>query len=197
MSNIAVFGGTFNPIHTEHVKMIEHLSTLGFIDKVLVIPTHIPPHKAVGYLAGDEHRLNMCRLATEGIKKVSVSDFEIKRQGKSYTFYTVEALKKAYENDDIYIVCGGDMAITLDTWHRYGELKKLCTFLVVDRPGTDKAELRNYLDALIKDGAKIEYTCLVTADVSSTIIRSNIENGKFIPNKVYAYIKENGLYEAE
>lgn len=194
MSNIAVFGGTFNPIHNEHIKMIKHLSALDFIDRILVIPTHIPPHKAVGYLAGEEHRINMCRIATEGIKKVCVSNFEIKRQGKSYTFYTVKSLRKEYPDDDIFVVCGGDMAITLDTWHRFDELKKICTFLVVDRPGTDKEELRRYIDALIKDGAKIEYTVCVTEDVSSTDIRSNISDSKDIPENISAYIKENGLY---
>ncbi len=197
MSNIAVFGGTFNPIHKEHIKMIKHLSSLDFIDRVLVIPTHIPPHKAVGYLAEDYHRINMCRLATEGIQKVAVSDFEIKRQGKSYTFYTIEALKDQYPEDEFFVVCGGDMAITLDTWHRFDELKNKCTFLVIDRPGTDKEKLRQYIDTLIKNGAKIEYTVCVTEDVSSTDIRKNIENSKFIPENIAAYIKEQGLYETK
>lgn len=195
MSNIAVFGGTFNPIHKEHVKMIKHLSSLDFVDRVLVIPTHIPPHKAVGYLAEDEHRINMCRIATKGIEKVTVSDFEISRQEKSYTFYTVSLLKEQYPDDEIFVVCGGDMAITLDTWHRFDELKKMCTFLVVDRPGTDKEELRRYIDALVKDGAKIEYTFCVTDDVSSTDIRNDIENSKDVPDSILSYIKENGLYE--
>ncbi len=194
MSNIAVFGGTFNPIHNEHVKMIKHLSKLHFIHKILVIPTHIPPHKAVGYLAEDDHRLNMCRIAVQGIEKVAVSDFEIKRKGKSYTYYTVEALKEEYPNDEIFVVCGGDMAITLDTWHRFDELKKLCTFIVVDRPDTDKEKLKEYIDLLIKDGAKIEYTYCVTENVSSTDIRNNINNNGDVPEKVLKYIKENGLY---
>lgn len=194
MSNIAVFGGTFNPIHNEHLKMIKHLSKLHFIDKVLVIPTHIPPHKAVGYLAGDDHRLNMCRIAVQGTEKVSVSDFEIKRKGKSYTYYTVEALKEEYQNDEIFVVCGGDMAITLDTWHRFDELKKLCTFIVVDRPDTDKEKLKEYIDSLVRDGAKIEYTYCVTENVSSTNIRENINNNADLPEKVLEYIKENGLY---
>lgn len=197
MSNVAVFGGTFNPIHKEHVKMIRHLSSLSFIDKVLVIPTHIPPHKAVGYLASDDHRINMCKIAVRGIEKTFVSDFEIKRSGKSYTFYTVEALKKEFCDDEIFVVCGGDMAITLDTWHRFDELKRMCTFIVVDRPGTDKAELKEYIERLIDDGAKIEYTFCVTEDVSSTDIRKNINTSKDIPCEVYAYIKEHGLYESE
>lgn len=194
MSNIAVFGGTFNPIHNEHIKLIKHLSSLEFIDKVLVIPTHIPPHKTVGYLAGDEDRLAMCRLAVMELERVEVSDFEIKRQGKSYTFYTVEALKESYPHDNFFVVCGGDMAITLDTWHRFDELKKICTFLVVDRPGTDKFELREYISSLIKEGAKIEYTLCDTEDVSSTAIRKNISGSKDIPPKVAEYIKEKGLY---
>lgn len=193
MGNIAVFGGTFNPIHNEHVKMIRCISRLDFIDKILVIPTHIPPHKTADYLAGDFDRFNMCKIATEGIEKVEVSDFEIKRQGKSYTFYTVSALKEQYKNDNIFVVCGADMAITLDTWHRYDELKEMCTFLVIDRPGTDKSKLRSYLMSLENKGAKIEFICCVTKDVSSTNIRNEYDNTN-ISSCVAEYIKEKGLY---
>ena len=192
-----MFGGTFNPIHSEHKKLIKHLSSLEYLDKVLVMPTHIPPHKTADFLADDIHRLNMCRIAVGNTEKVSVSDFEINRKGKSYTFYTVEALKKEYPRDELFVVCGGDMAITLASWHRFDELKKMCTFLVVDRPGTDKQKLREYIDALILNGAKIRYTECVTQDVSSTNIRENIEHSKFIPKEVYAYIKEHGLYETK
>lgn len=194
MGNIAVFGGTFNPIHNEHVKMIKHISSLGFIDKVLVIPTHIPPHKDCNYLADDIHRINMCRVAIKGIDKAEVSDFEIKLQGKSYTYYTVSGLRKIYNQDKIYVVCGGDMAVTLDTWHRFDELKKLCAFLVIDRPGTDKKALKEYIASLSQQGAQIEYTYLETGDVSSTKIRENVAESKDIPAAVAEYIKENKLY---
>lgn len=197
MGNIAVFGGTFNPIHNEHVRLIKHLSSLDFIHSILVIPTHIPPHKSVGYLAEDNDRLNMCRLATKGIEKVFVSDLEIKRQSRSYTFYTVQALKEQFPNDRLFVVCGGDMAITLHTWHRFEELKKMCTFLIVDRPGTDKKELRDYVDILIRDGARIEYTLCITEDVSSSDIRKNIFASNSIPENVAAYIKEKGIYETK
>ncbi len=194
MANIALFGGTFNPIHNEHLRLIKHLSGLKFIDKVLVMPTHIPPHKTSDYLADDIDRFNMCRVATENIEKVTVSDFEIKRGGKSYTFYTVSALKEEYKNDELFVVCGGDMAITLDTWYRFDELKEICTFLVVDRPGIDVDKLRNYLKNLKDKGAKVEYTLCPTEDVSSTMIREKGLNTSFVPQKVLEYIKEKGLY---
>lgn len=199
MGNIAVFGGTFNPIHSEHIKMVEHLSGLDFIDSILVIPTHIPPHKEVSYLASDEDRLNMCRLALGDIKKVKVSDFEIKRQGKSYTFYTLSAMRKENPEDNFYVVCGADMAITLDTWHRYNELKELCTFLVINRKGTDENELSSYLNALKNDGAKIIISDLPTEDISSTKLRAMLNNGQYndLPEKIANYIKEKGLYKHE
>ncbi|MEE0946272.1 MAG: nicotinate (nicotinamide) nucleotide adenylyltransferase [Acutalibacteraceae bacterium] len=200
MGNIAVFGGTFNPIHSEHIKIIKHLSGLDFIDRIFVIPTYIPPHKTSEYLADEEDRINMCRLATEGIEKVEVSDFEIKRKTTSYTYYTVEALRNEFESDRIFVVCGGDMAITLDTWHRYEELKKLCTFLVIDRPDTDSKKLRQYLDGLKSGGADIEYTVCVTENVSSSALRSKLlDGGKEyeIPKKVLQYINEKGLYRNE
>ncbi len=194
MQNIALFGGTFNPIHNEHLRLIKHLSGLSFLDKVLVMPTHVPPHKTFDYLADDIDRLNMCRVATENIPKVRVSDLEIKRSGKSYTFYTVSALKEEYKNDEIFVVCGGDMAITLDSWYKFDQLKELCTFLVVDRPGTDTDKLRNHIKNLKENGAKVEYTICPTKDVSSTMIRNNGLNTSFVPQKVLQYIKEKGLY---
>ncbi len=196
MGNVAVFGGTFNPIHNEHIRMIRCISDLNFIDKILVIPTHIPPHKTAEYLADDNHRYNMCKIAVDGIKKTEVSDFEIKRQGKSYTFYTIKALREEYANDNFFVVCGADMAITLDTWHRYDELKKLCTFLVVDRPGTDKNELRAYIEQLKLDGAEILFVDLNTEDVSSTNLRKGMDSA-LVPKGVADYIKEKGLYNNE
>lgn len=194
MGNIAVFGGTFNPIHSEHIKIIEFVSKLCFIDKVIVMPTHIPPHKETKNLASDNDRFNMCKIAVEDIEKVIVSDFEINRQGKSYSFYTFEALKKEYEKDELFLVCGGDMAITLDTWYNFDGLKKLCTFLVINRPGTDKDELNTYLDKLTKEGAKVIVLDCVTADVSSTAERKS-RNMHNVTAKVYDYIKEKGLYK--
>ncbi len=200
MGNTAIFGGTFNPIHSEHIKIVKHLSSLDFIDRILVIPTYIPPHKTAEYLAGEEDRLNMCRIAVEGIEKVQVSDFEIRRQSTSYTYYTVEALKNEYTSEKFFVVCGGDMAITLDTWHRFDELKKLCAFLVIDRPGTDSDELRLYLRRLEERGAEIHYTMCVTEDVSSTALRNELEKKETdgeIPIRVVEYIKEKGLYGYE
>ncbi len=196
MGNIAVFGGTFNPIHNEHIRMIRCISRLDFIDKILVIPTHIPPHKTAEYLASDEDRYNMCKIAAEGISKTEVSDFEIKRQGKSYTFYTIEALKEIFANDDFFVVCGADMAITLDTWHRYDELKKLCTFLVIDRPGTDKKELRDYILKLKENGAKVSFIDCDTENVSSSGLRKGMDNS-LVPECVADYIREKGLYKNE
>lgn len=194
MGNIALFGGTFNPIHNEHIKLINHLSNLDYINNVIVMPTHIPPHKTFDCLADDKDRLSMCRIATQNIKKVIVSDLEIKRSGKSYTYYTVTALKEEHKNDEIFVVCGADMAITLNEWHRFDELKEICSFLVVDRPGTDAVELKCYLDGLAKNGAKVQYTECHTADISSTMVRNGGFNTSLVPQKVLEYIKEKGLY---
>ncbi|MBE6728838.1 MAG: nicotinate (nicotinamide) nucleotide adenylyltransferase [Ruminococcaceae bacterium] len=193
MANIAVFGGTFNPIHSQHIKMIKCISQLEFIDSVIVMPTNIPPHKSTTFLADGIDRYNMCSIATREIKNVTVSDFEIKRQEKSYTFYTVKALKEKYKNDKLFIVCGGDMAITLNTWFNYEELKKTCSFLVINRPGTDKNKLKAYLDSLRNGGADITEVLCETLDVSSTKVR-NEQDLTEVPVEVLHYIKEKGLY---
>lgn len=201
MGNIALFGGTFNPIHNEHIKMIRHIACLPFIDKVLVMPTHIPPHKTAICLASDNDRLTMCSIVLKDMEKVEVSDFEIKREGKSYTFYTIEALKKEYPDDKFYVVCGGDMAITLDTWHRYDELKDICSFLVINRPDTDTKELKSYTDKLCQNGADILFTHCVTKDISSTLIREKLKKGEemgdIVDEKVLEFIKNKKLYEGD
>lgn len=193
MSRIAIFGGTFNPLHIGHYQIISELSNNDFIDKVIVIPTMIPPHKVCSEMASAQDRLMMCRLACEDFKKVVVSDIEIKRQGKSYSIDTVRELKKLYPYDKFYLTVGGDMLSSLDKWHKWQELIKEVSFIAFERKGTDSAEksaqrMREY-------GADINIIKADIADISSTELRFKI-NRELLPEKVYMYIKERKLYSS-
>jgi cytidyltransferase-like protein len=104
MKNIAVFGGTFNPVHIGHIEMAKAVSNLDFIDELLIIPDKIPPHKNPEFLASDEHRIAMCKLAFSGINKAKIDTREIYRGGKSYTFDTLCELKIENKNANILIL---------------------------------------------------------------------------------------------
>ena len=112
-----VFGGTFNPIHCGHVLLARTYAAALHLDRVLVIPTYLPPHKAGGQLAGGCHRLNMCRLAFEGDPVCRVSDIELRRGGKSYTVDTLKQLTRENPSDTFYLIMGSDMFLSLTQWY--------------------------------------------------------------------------------
>ena len=104
---ICFFGGTFNPVHNGHVRLLENAKEYFDFDKIIVIPTNIPPHKEVVFSVSDNDRLNMCKLAFDGIAEVS--DYEIVENTVSYTINTMYHFKEIYPNDEFYFLMGSDM----------------------------------------------------------------------------------------
>ncbi len=194
MSRVAIFGGTFNPPHIGHYQIISKLSKLDFIDKVLVIPTMIPPHKTCNEIAAPKDRLEMCRLACEDFKNVQVSDIEIKRAGKSYTIDTVRELKLLYPDDEFYITVGGDMLSSLDKWYKWQELIKEASFIAFERKGAACNE--DSIRKFEKFGANIICVNTDITEASSTRLRLEMKQ-ELLPKKVYMYIKERRLYSSE
>ena len=113
---IAMFGGSFDPIHNGHVSLAHAFVDTLCLEKVLIIPTHYPPHKQKKTTVTPQQRLDMCRLAFEGEELFEVSDIEIKREGKSYTYMTLEELSIIYPDDELYLITGADMFMTIDQW---------------------------------------------------------------------------------
>ena len=198
MSAIAVFGGTFNPFHKGHEEMLSALCAIDAVDKVLIIPTKIPPHKSVDYLASDDDRLSMCRLVASEYKKAEVSDLELLREGKSYTIDTIKSLKELYPDDVIYLCIGGDMLTSFTAWREYKEILRLVKLVAFKRQTTDNDEFLKSLSALSDEGADILVPDVVITDISSTGIREHIEKGRlsdeFLPSKVFDYINTNKVY---
>lgn len=191
------FGGTFNPPHIAHRKMLEATAELPEIDRVLVAPTNIPPHKEIpGMFATKEQRCYMCELLCEGINNAEVSDIEFKREGKSYSFYTLSDLKEQY--GDVAMLIGGDMVTSFTTWHRYEELLKIAAFYVVRRKGVDNEEFNKSVELLMSLGGDIRVLEIDFPEVSSTEIRDAVSNGKnaenLIPQNIFEYITDKGLY---
>ena len=199
MGITVLFGGTFNPPHIAHRKMLEAVSKIDNIDKIFVVPTNIPPHKEVdGFCAPVEDRLNMCRLLSDGIDKAFVSDMEIKRGGKSYTYDTLTNLLKSYEN--IYLLVGGDMITSFDTWYRFKDILKLCGIFAVRRVGIDDNKFDNAVENLRQLGGYITVVDAELPEISSTEIRNTLGNNKkkelqkVLPHNICDYIVKRKLY---
>lgn len=191
MANIAVFGGTFNPFHKGHYQMLECVCGLGIIDRVLLMPDKIPPHKTCDFLADNADRIKMCELVCEDFDKAELCLIEFEREGKSYSADTIKLLKTKYPNDKFYMVIGGDMLATLDTWYKWQELIKDSAFIVFDRDGIDSFEY--HIKRMQNLGAEIIAVDKKIISVSSTQLRENL-NKNLLPEKVYNYIIKKGIY---
>lgn len=116
---IGIYGGTFNPIHSAHVHLVREFIKRLSLNRVILIPTGTPPHKATHQLASGADRIEMCRLAAADIAEcpVTVSDIEVLRTGKSYTADTMTELKAQYPDDELFLLMGEDMFCTVEKWY--------------------------------------------------------------------------------
>lgn len=199
MSRIGILGGTFNPIHNGHIQMAEYSHKAAELDKVILMPTFVPPHKESTNLVSCEHRLNMCRLACLNLPYAEVSDFEIKLEGKSYTYRTLELLKSQNKNDEFFFIVGADMFLSMQNWKNPEIIFELATVIAVPRDEDSVSQLSNHYENVLKKmGAKAIVLKDSVLTVSSTYIRDNIDNQSalqsLIDSRVYNYIKENNLY---
>ena len=196
---IGVFGGTFNPIHNGHIKLLKlYYKELG-LDKIIVIPTNIPPHKAAENVADSIDRLNMLNLAFCEFPYVEISDIELKMSGKSYTVNTLTELKKLYPEDELYLIVGGDMFLCFETWKDYEKILSMCTLCSAPREIGEYTALKECQKKLDPNKSS---TILLDSEVlvlSSSEIREKIKTNsdldKLIPQKVLEYINQKGLYK--
>lgn len=191
MANIAIFGGTFNPFHIGHYEMLDSICKLSFIDKVFLMPDKIPPHKNFDDVVEDLHRQNMCKIVCEDFNKAEVCLIEFERDGKSYTIDTLKLLKNKYKNDNFFVVIGGDMLSTLDTWYCWQDLIKLTSFIAFRRNGLDDFDVA--YKRLLDFNAHITVLDDEITNVSSTKLRKKIEK-ELLPPKIYDYIVKKGIY---
>jgi nicotinate-nucleotide adenylyltransferase len=195
---IALFGGTFAPPHLGHVHAVRTLAEHIDVDRIIIMPTFMPPHKVK--VKGDtpELRLEMCRAAFGEIDKACVSDYEIVKGGVSYTVHTLEYLTEEYDAD-IYLLCGTDMFLTLDTWFRAERIFSLAKIVCIPRY-TDSTDLlcvkkQEYEDAF---GADVRIIGSDPFEVSSTEIRrmiaDNEDLSEYLPAGVIDIIRREKLY---
>lgn len=190
---IGIFGGTFNPPHNGHKKLAGELPGRLSLDLLIIVPTHIPPHKRASSLAGDKDRLNMCRLCFDE-KNTVVSDIEIKRKGKSYTVDTLAEIKELYPGDELFFIMGSDMLLSFHSWREPEKILETANICAVSRHGGETAQLKKYIRTHFAD-KKEKFTVIdfEPIDISSTEIREGLRFD-MLPESVAAYIKERGLY---
>ena len=193
---LGVYGGTFNPIHNGHLHVLSGAEKQLGLDRLLLIPTCVPPHKTVsGQLAGDDDRLEMCRLAVRDLPRVEVDDREIRRGGLSYTSDTLRELQKDYPGAELFFLCGSDMFLTVDRWHESGEIARMCTVVGFLRPPDTAEQLRLGAERLARDGWSVRLLDIPPYEASSTDARAGRTD--FLPDSVAAYIKAHHLYSYE
>ncbi len=187
---IGILGGTFNPIHLGHLIMAEEIRQALKLDKVIFVPTYLPPHKPARQIAAAIDRLKMLRLAVKGNPYFNVSDIEIKRKGKSYTIDTVKAFKRRFKRSKLYFIIGSDYHRTLNGWKDVKKIQRLVKFAVINRPGFPLRSLANryVLNLNVK-----------TLDISGYEIRERIRRKQsicyLVPREIMRYIYNRKLYK--
>ncbi|WP_139904041.1 nicotinate-nucleotide adenylyltransferase [Clostridium thermarum] len=195
-----IFGGTFDPIHIGHMYIAnEALWSLG-LDKVIFMPSGIPPHKSLKGITPSELRFDMVSRAIKNYKNFEISDYEIRKNGYSYTYETLEYLKGLEGNNtELYFITGCDCLFDLDKWRNVDRIMKAAKFVVFNRPGYSKEDIQRQKKSVEeKFNCNITFLDLLLLDISSTYIRQCIKEGKdvsfFLPMGVEVLIKEKRLY---
>jgi len=195
MINKAILGGTFDPIHNAHINVAYEALERFNLQEVIFIPAGNPPHK-IAYI-----RYEMVKLAIEKERRFSISDFEIKAEGLSYTYKTLKHFKEKEPETNWYFITGEDCLSYLEHWKHIDEIFNMCNFVIFSREGFKKREeiIKKKKSILEEYGKKILFMDASILDISSTKIRNRIKERKevsfYIPDEVYKFILKNNLYK--
>ena len=210
---LGILGGTFNPIHSAHLRIAEEARDLFDLDRVVFIPAATPPHKPLVGELSFASRLEMVRLAVADNPQFEVSDMEGVRGGRSYSIDTLRELKGNHPEAELFFIVGADSFNDISTWKEYEAIFGLCHVISVQRPGSTITSLAQALPVAIADqfcddssakrlshssGHAVYALDGVLLDISSSHIRQLVSGGRSIryllPDAVEHYIKEQRLY---
>jgi nicotinate-nucleotide adenylyltransferase len=184
---IAIYGGTFDPVHHGHLILAREAIEALRLQKVIFVPAAVSPFKESGPVASGEIRLSMLRAATKDEIGFAVDDCELRRPPPSYTIDTIEDIQRRERDAEIYCLIGEDNVAELATWHRFAELEKIVRFVVLDRTG------RPFKRSYEIIGRRI--------DISATEIRNRVASGQsiryFVPQAVEEIIRREKLYQEQ
>jgi nicotinate-nucleotide adenylyltransferase len=207
---VGLFGGTFDPVHTGHLDVAAAAADALALERVLVIPANVPPHRATPFASGP-HRFAMCALAVAGRDRLALLDIEMLSNEPAFTARTLDRLNASgMQADDMFLITGADAFRDIGSWKDYPALLERCHFVVVSRPGSPASALRRELPDLsgrmimpheLAARGRGPHVILVeapTAPVSSTEIRRRLSAGEsidgLVPDLVAQHIRTHHLY---
>lgn len=212
---IGVFGGTFNPIHSGHLQAAAEVKSRFRLDRVLFIPSSIPPHKKIRDVASAEDRLRMVELAVRGRTGFVASGIEVEAGETSYSVNTLERIKWIWPDAMIFFILGVDAFLEIGTWREHERVINECCFIVMGRPGFRLESAKTVLggrlepqmtelpeNAAVEEGLLVRFRVFLAPirglDVSSTEIRRRLRRGEsvkgLVPNPVGSFIRKRKLY---
>lgn len=199
MERIGIFGGTFNPVHIGHIQAAKQALTALHLDRVLLIPDHIAPHKELPTGSPTpKQRLDMLRIAVQDCPGLEISDIELRREGVSYTYLTIQELKRIYPHDQLVLLMGTDMFTSFDSWRNPEEILKNASLGVFCRGDKkEKQAIAAQKERMEAMGAQVELAHNDVIAISSTQMRRLLAfrcAGSFLPEGVLEYIREYRLY---
>ena len=200
MERIGIYGGSFNPPHIGHIQAAKQAVEVLNLDKLLVIPAGIAPHKDMpDNTPTPRHRLDMLRLTLADCPEIEVSDLEVNREGPSYTWETIQHLKEMYPEACLILFMGTDMFLSIDSWKNSEFILENATLGVFYRGNKGEAQAIEAKKAELEaQGAKVELVQNVVIPISSTQMRRLLAfrcAGAFLPEGVLDYIREHRLYD--
>ncbi len=192
---IALFGGSFDPVHSEHIRFIEAAKTALSLDRVILIPSYLAPHKESGAHVSGEDRLTMCRLAVRNLSGVEVSDFELTRKQTSYTYITAEYFKKLNPESELFFLVGADMLENFFVWKHPERILSAVTLAACARGDRSVSAFRKKFAE--RFGVDFKEVPFAGDEISSTELRVRLAFGKEtegLTPEVRGYIKKKSLY---
>lgn len=222
MTAIGIMGGTFNPIHIGHIKIAEAAYAQYKLDEIWFMPNHIPAYKSEDNIVSGEERLAMIELAVKDVPYFKTSDFELQREGKTYTAETLELLNKKYPENTFYFIMGADSLFYFDQWKNAEKIPEYATLLVAPRDGKSVSELErriNELNNLYQKNCFHLFKCkeipCSSSDIRKIFSQNILDNQKscqntfnnerkeiswvkqYLPVLVYEYIINKHLYKTD
>lgn len=210
MASVGIMGGTFNPIHIGHVEIAKAAYEQYNLDEVWFMPNHIPAYKSEDVIVSGEDRLEMVRRAIQELSYCKASDFELKREGNTYTIDTLKSLQSLYPDYTFYFIMGADSLCSFDKWMKYLEIPQYAKLLVAPRDEQSIQQVLSKIDEYNRFFDK-EVFCLIkcekiqcsSSDIRAKLrdfVKSNSVNDEQICNEcylskpVFQYILEHNLY---
>ena len=198
MARIGILGGSFNPPHLAHLVCASEAAAQLGLERVLLTPVASPPHKAAQCDPGPQERLALCRLAIGGDERLGVCDLEVRRGGPSYTVDTLRELHARTPEDQLTFIVGGDIAFGLPSWHEPEAVLGLARLAVAERSGTDREDIAARLGERFADVPPPAFFDMPRLDISSSLIRRRVAEGRpiryLVPEPVAERIARERLY---